>query len=424
LPELIANSPVPGVREPLTTLKSELKNETSAKIELEAALPTALHGPGQTRLLIGSEIILVEATSSTTVTVLERAAEGSTKAAHLAGSSVYQILTHEGLRLYAITTYKTPVAYGTIAVLNGEPEWPTAETVLSKKEEKLKVDGAEPAVGERILVQNEAETKHNGIYEVIKAGKAGEKWELKRTIDANTTLTLQDAQVTVEKGTVNTGKSFLQTAIVTTVGTSSQTWVANGPYTGKSPIKVTGSEIELEKEKVTAEFLGPLAVTQTKIGSEAVSEGKIANAAVTSVKIKNEAVTTEKLGITSVGTNQLKNLSVTEATISTGAVVTAKLQLPVILPAKGAAGSVTLAPESAPARKITAVLVGKTAQTEFTIKHNLKSKAVIVSVAEGEAEPEDLLTGYKIKVKTENEIAVIFNVAPAEGTYILVSIVA
>jgi len=119
--------------------------------------------------------------------------------------------------------WKEPVAYATTEVLNGEPEV-AGEVIKSKKEEKLKVDGAEPVAKARILVKNSANPKDNGLYEVVKAGKAGEKWELKRTTDANNETELQDATVSVEKGAVNGGSFWVQIAKVTTVGTTEQLW--------------------------------------------------------------------------------------------------------------------------------------------------------------------------------------------------------
>jgi hypothetical protein len=125
---------------------------------------------------------------------------------------------------------KKLVFLATAEALAGEPE-AIGETLLSKKEEKLKVDNVEPAAGKRILVKNQAEAKHDGIYEVVKAGKAGEKWELKRTTDANTTVELQEAIVLIETGgagSVQTGTIWIQEASVAVVGTTAQVWSGFG----------------------------------------------------------------------------------------------------------------------------------------------------------------------------------------------------
>ncbi len=101
LPELLINSPTPGVREPLTTLKVEL-SEAGLEMEWEALVPTNLQQAGQYRVLIGSEIILCEAKAESTkkVKILERGAEKSIKVAHAVGAKIYQIATVEGLRRY------------------------------------------------------------------------------------------------------------------------------------------------------------------------------------------------------------------------------------------------------------------------------------------------------------------------------------
>lgn len=226
LPEILLNSPTPGKREALTTLNVELP-EAGLEMEWVANVPAAVQKPGQYRVTIDNEIILCEAKAGVTkkVTILKRAMEGTSAVKHEPGVNVMGLLTAGALQAYRESlAWKEPAAYASTEKLNGEPEYPTAETIKSKKEEKLKVDGAEPTAGQRIVVKNETEAKRNGIYEVVKAGKAGEKWELKRTVDANTTALLQDAVCLAELGTVNKGHHFTQVATVTTVGTTAQEW--------------------------------------------------------------------------------------------------------------------------------------------------------------------------------------------------------
>jgi hypothetical protein len=99
LPELIANSPVPGTVTALTTLKVELK-VGAKELEAEAAAPSGLHAEGQFRIVLGNELLLVEGPSAATTKwkILERAAEGSTEAAHAAGTSIYHVLTAAALK--------------------------------------------------------------------------------------------------------------------------------------------------------------------------------------------------------------------------------------------------------------------------------------------------------------------------------------
>src|SRR5271154_3067142 len=92
LPELTANAPTPGSAPLLTELSAELKTGIT-KVKVKAAPPAALQATGQFRIVIGSEIMLIEGTSSSTEwTILERKAEGSTEANHLINTAVYHYL--------------------------------------------------------------------------------------------------------------------------------------------------------------------------------------------------------------------------------------------------------------------------------------------------------------------------------------------
>jgi|SRR5580704_1745105 hypothetical protein len=94
LPELLANSPVPGTVTALTKLTAELKTG-SKELSVEAAAPTGLQAEGQFRVVIEHEILLIEGPSAKTTKwkILERAVEGSSKAAHAAGASIYNMVT-------------------------------------------------------------------------------------------------------------------------------------------------------------------------------------------------------------------------------------------------------------------------------------------------------------------------------------------
>lgn len=103
LPEILINSTIPGERVALTTLKGAL-SEAGTEFEIEAAeLPKVLQKAGQFRILIDHEIILCEGKAEATkkIKILERGAENSAKVAHVAGASIYFILTTEGLKLSA-----------------------------------------------------------------------------------------------------------------------------------------------------------------------------------------------------------------------------------------------------------------------------------------------------------------------------------
>lgn len=98
LPELLMNSPVPGTAAPLAALSATLA--TGAKsLTASSAPPSPFQVAGQFRVVIDSEIILVAGGSSTTTwTILERAAEGSVEAAHATGAKIFHDLTLGALR--------------------------------------------------------------------------------------------------------------------------------------------------------------------------------------------------------------------------------------------------------------------------------------------------------------------------------------
>ena len=100
LTELIANQSIPVSATALTTLTRELKaGETT--IEVGAAAPTIFQAAeSQFRVLVDSEIIVIEASSSSTTKwkILERKAEQSTEAAHAVGVSVFARLTVGALK--------------------------------------------------------------------------------------------------------------------------------------------------------------------------------------------------------------------------------------------------------------------------------------------------------------------------------------
>jgi hypothetical protein len=129
------------------------------------------------------------------------------------------------------TSWKKPVAVATTKNLPAGTV--STPTIVSTGNERLEADGQKAEVGQRWLIKNQEITRQNGIYEVIKQGASGtEKWELKRTSDANSTAELQDAVTSVEKGTANEGSQWTQTATVTTVGTTNQVWTGDiGPVT-------------------------------------------------------------------------------------------------------------------------------------------------------------------------------------------------
>jgi hypothetical protein len=95
------------------------------------------------------------------------------------------------------------------------------------------LDGYTLQVNDRILLKDQSTASQNGIYVWTASGSA-----LTRATDANTTAKLEDAAVFVANGTVNADRAYVQSATVTTVDTTNQTWAQFG---GSSTQKTAGS---------------------------------------------------------------------------------------------------------------------------------------------------------------------------------------
>ncbi len=80
-------------------------------------------------------------------------------------------------------------------------------------------DGITLAVGDVLLVKNQASTLQNGLYEVTTVGDGSNPFVLTRPTDYNQTAEIYPSQVNVLSGTTNGTKYFLQTTVDPTIGT-------------------------------------------------------------------------------------------------------------------------------------------------------------------------------------------------------------
>lgn len=99
-------------------------------------------------------------------------------------------------------------------------------TLTSTVNQIFTIDGITPAVGARVLIKDQSTAFQNGIYTVTNAGTVSIPWVLTRATDFDSAsqMFVGDA-LFVATGTVNGVTAWMQTATVTTVGTSSITFV-------------------------------------------------------------------------------------------------------------------------------------------------------------------------------------------------------
>jgi hypothetical protein len=107
------------------------------------------------------------------------------------------------------------------------------------------LDGVTPAVGQRILVKDQTTTFQNGIYTLTNAGSVSTNWVLTRATDYDSPYLINPGNdVVIVSGTVNAITSWVQTATITTVGTSSIIFAALANL-GVDSISGTTNQIEI-----------------------------------------------------------------------------------------------------------------------------------------------------------------------------------
>lgn len=99
-------------------------------------------------------------------------------------------------------------------------------TLTSSANQVFTLDGITPAVNARVLIKDQTTAFQNGIYTVTNAGSVSTPWILTRATDFDSAsqIFVGDA-IFVATGTLNGVTAWMQTATVTTMGTSSITFV-------------------------------------------------------------------------------------------------------------------------------------------------------------------------------------------------------
>lgn len=95
-------------------------------------------------------------------------------------------------------------------------------TLTSSANVIFAIDGATPALNARILVKDQTTQLQNGLYTVTNVGSATVPWVLTRASDYDSpSQMLQGGVVDIASGTINGVTSWMQTALITAVGTTS-----------------------------------------------------------------------------------------------------------------------------------------------------------------------------------------------------------
>ena len=139
------------------------------------------------------------------------------------GTNWYNLAT-ENFVINSITDLKPCIA-STTANLSGTYANGTAgvgATLTSTANAVFTTDGVTPPLNARILLKDQTTAFQNGIYTLTNAGSVSTPWVLTRAADFDSpSQMIQGGTVDVASGTSNGVTSWMQTAGVTTVGTSS-----------------------------------------------------------------------------------------------------------------------------------------------------------------------------------------------------------
>jgi hypothetical protein len=95
----------------------------------------------------------------------------------------------------------------------------------SSTQAALIIDGVTLAVGNRVLVKDQATALQNGIYTVTNIGSVSTNWVLTRATDFDSpSQMVRGSVIEVIGGTINSVTTWMLTSIVTAVGTDSLTF--------------------------------------------------------------------------------------------------------------------------------------------------------------------------------------------------------
>jgi hypothetical protein len=154
---------------------------------------------------------------------------------------------------HAACNYATTADLGTVLYSNGASGVGATITKLTPFA-TLAIDGANPSVGQRILVKNETSGQYNGIYTVTSVGSGVAGWVLTRATDYDQVGTgtneIAPGDTTfVISGTVNAGTQWVQTTdLPITIGTTPINFAqigGPGAYTAGTGLTLTGTQFSI-----------------------------------------------------------------------------------------------------------------------------------------------------------------------------------
>jgi len=159
----------------------------------------------------------------------------------------------ESIHYHTPVDYETPVALPSNSYNNGSSG--VGATLTATANGTLSVDGQNPSVSDRILVYQESNAAHNGVYTVTDTGSASTQWILTRATDADTYAPVDSTALGrgsgffVTGGNTGAGETYVcNTEGVITFGTTDITFTqvsATQIYTAGTGLTLSSTEFSL-----------------------------------------------------------------------------------------------------------------------------------------------------------------------------------
>ena len=204
----------------------------------------------------------------------------------------------------SIVNWHEAVKLGTAAALPNSPTYDNGTsgvgaTLTADSNIRLVVDGSNATTGDRVLVQDQSNAAHNGIYDVTNQGAASgtpAAWVLTRAVDFDGSPTGQiksGESVYVLSGSTNSGQGFVVTSTSDphTVGTHDITmtqFTGTQAFTAGTTLTITGNTIDHDASGASAGSYG--SATQVP-GYTVDAQGHLTAASNTTIAIPSTAVT-------------------------------------------------------------------------------------------------------------------------------------